>query len=163
MGTGNSGYTAAHHAAHFIRRSQHVTQQNLMQQMRRGQFFPVVQAVVDAPATLSDYQKLAEIVQDALEQHLKPDQIEARIRETTPFSALTQYMKDNHLTILSIVLTIVLYILSQQQPTKVEIVKPSIEDIIKQLEDHAVRENPPSKPIPTPSVTDKKPPPPICH
>lgn len=161
MRPGNGGYTAAHHAAHFIRQSQHVIQQNLMQQMRRGQFLPVVQAVVDTPATLSDYQNLAEIVQHALDQNLEPDQIEARIRETTPFAGLTQYLKDNHLTILSIVLTIVLYILSQQQPTKVEIVKPTIEDIIKQLEDHGVHESLPTTPIPTHKLTDKNPP--ICQ
>lgn len=85
--TGSGGHTTAH----FIRRSRHVTQQNLMQQMRRGQFLPVVQAVVDTPATITDYQNLAEIVQQALEQNLEPDRIEAQMRETTPFG-LTQYL-----------------------------------------------------------------------
>jgi len=109
----------------------------------------LVRAVVDTPATIEDYQELAQIVQEAQEKNLPPEQVEAKIRETTPFASIPLYLKDNHLTILSIILTIVLYVLIQQQPTKVEIVKPSIDDIIKQLETHHSDENCPASSTPT--------------
>jgi predicted DNA-binding transcriptional regulator len=150
MRPGSGGSTAAHYTAHFMRQQSHLAAAHLaaQQNMRRRWVFQLAQAVVDTPATIEDYQKLAEIVQDAREQNLEPEQIEAKILKSTPFTGLTQYLKENHLTILSIVLTIILYILSQQQPTKVEIVKPSIEDIIKQLEKH-IDENRPAQPTPT--------------
>lgn len=141
-----------------------MTRQNIMQQMRRGQFFPIVQALVDTPATVEDYQKLAGIVQDALEQNLPPEQIEAKIRENTPFAVVAKYLKNNHLTIISIVLTIVLYILNQQQlakhqqdPTKVEIVKPDINEMLKELEKH-IDENRPAPPAPTDTSHHEEPP-----
>lgn len=109
----------------------------------------LVHAVVDTRATIEDYQKLAQIVQEAQENNLPPEQIEAKIREITPFASIPQYLKDNHLPILSIILTIVLYVLSQQRPTKVEIVTPSIEDIIRRLETRHVDENRPAPPTPT--------------
>jgi hypothetical protein len=121
--------------------------------------FKLVHAVVDTPATIEDYRKLAEIVQEAQENKLGPQQIQAKIRETTPFAGITQYLKDNHLAILSLVLTIVFYVLSHQQPTEVELVKPSIEDIIRHLdEDHTVHKSFPVMPIPAESPTDKEPP-----
>jgi len=152
MGPGSGGHTAAHHAAHFIRQQSHQAAAHLaaQQNMRRRWVFQLAQAVVETPATIEDYQKLAEIVKDAQEQNLEPGWIEAKMLESTPFAGLTQYLKENHLTILSIVLTITLYILSQRQPTKVEIVKPNIEDIIKELENH-IDENRPAQPIPTDS------------
>jgi len=52
-----------------------------------------VRAVVDTPATIEDYQKLAQIVQEAQEKNLPPEQVEAKIRETTPFASISLYLK----------------------------------------------------------------------
>jgi len=163
MRPGSGGYTAAHHAAHFIRQSHLVTRQNLMQQMRRGQFLPIVQAIVDTPATVENYQKLAEIAQDAQEHNLEPELLAAEIRET-PFSWLIHILpenKDQAYSFIQMVSSIVALIISlvalNQKPQDPITLTPDQEkQIIKQLEECI--KNAPTKPIQTDSPIDRHPP-----
>lgn len=95
----------------------------------------VVQALADTPATRQDYQKFRNILREALEQNLEPEQVEEEIRETTPFASLLWFLSDGQSraeiwAVLAIVIAIILHIMSQQQPTKVEIVTPSVERVL---------------------------------
>ena len=148
------GNNAAVHRAVQVRQQHHqVAQQNMlrMQRMNRQLLSQVVQEVVATPATMEDYQQLAEIVHDA--PALEPDEVEARIRETTPFAGLLQFLSSSEnrtevWTVLGVLVMILLHILSQQQPTKVEVVTPSVDEIVERVVEQMERDRPP-EPSPT--------------
>lgn len=150
---GNS--VAVHQAHHVIQQSHQVAQQNMRMQMMQRQHLlsQLVQEVVATPATVEDYQQLAEIVQEAKEQTLELGQIEARIREATPFAGTLQFLSNSQnrtevWTVLGILVVILLHILNQQQPTKVEVVTPSVDEIVERVVEQMERDQPP-EPVPT--------------
>lgn len=154
---------AAHHAARIHRQHYQVIQQNMRRQrMNRALISRVAQEVVATPATIEDYQQLAEIVQEAQEQSLELDQIEARIREVTPFAGVLQFLSYSQnrtevWTVLGILVVILLHMLSQQQPTKVEVVTPSVDEIVERVVEQMERNRPPEPPTTTQSDCDQKP------
>jgi hypothetical protein len=145
---------AAQHAARIHRQHYQVIQQNARRRrMNRALLSRVVQEVVATPATVEDYQQLAEIVQEAKEQTLELDQVETRIRETTPFVGILQFLGNSEnrtevWTVLGIIVMILLHILNQQQPTKVEVVTPSVDEIVERIAEQMERDQPP-EPLPT--------------
>jgi hypothetical protein len=115
----------------------------------------VVEEIVFTPATLEDYEKLAEVVQEAQEQSLGPNQIEAKIRDATPFAGVLQFLSNSQnrtevWAVIGIIVMILLHMLNQQQPTKVEVVAPSIDEIVERVVEQMDR-NQPAKPPPTTS------------
>lgn len=147
---------AVQRAAQAIRQNHyHVIQQNnmrvrMMQQQHLARF---VQGVIATPATTADLNRLAEIAENAQQQNLEPDQVEATIRESTPFAALIQLLpKDRSelymfLTLLVAVLTLIVT-MRAPEPTQVltpQQVKEIIEQVIEHQEQHA--------PAPPPTTT----------
>ena len=72
----NSNMAALHQAMQVQQQHHQVIQQNMrmqrQQMMHRALLSQVAQQVAATPATLEEYQQLAEVVQEARDQHLEP-------------------------------------------------------------------------------------------
>lgn len=146
---------AVHHATRMVQQSHQVAQQNTLRQqmMNRQLLVQLVQQVVDTPATLQDYQELAEIVQQAQDQHLEPVQVASRI-ESGPFNWLLQLLpgnKDQAYQFISMLVTIVAAVigilLSQRTPEPTHTITPEqVEEIIERVTERFEQESPPEPP-----------------
>jgi hypothetical protein len=85
---------AVHHAAQVIRRSHYTVQQNNVRSrlISPQRLAEVIEEVVAASVTVEDFNQLAEIAESAEQQGLDTGQVEARIRETTPFAGLVRLL-----------------------------------------------------------------------
>jgi hypothetical protein len=84
---------AAHQAVRVIRQRGDATRRAfVMHAMQRQHVSRLVQVVAAAPATVEDLNQLAEIAEDAQRQGLDAEQVEQKIRESTPFAGLIQLL-----------------------------------------------------------------------
>jgi hypothetical protein len=121
----------------------------------------LIRAVVNTPATIEDYQKLGEIVQDAHEHNLGADQVMAQIGGT-PFAWLIRILPENKeqaysfIQMLGTILGVIIAIATMSQKTQasVSLTPDQEKQIIEQLDKH-IGESRPVKPTPTGSPTGK--------
>jgi hypothetical protein len=145
-----------HHTARKVRQqSSQIARQNMMrlQAMNRSHVARLVHEVVNTPATLEDFERLAGIVQDAQLQELGPDQVGSSIRESTPFAALAQFLLRNrvelaaYLTLLVEVIHLVVA-LRAPEPTQT-ITSEQVEQNFERVVEHVDQE---SRPEPAPTT-----------
>jgi hypothetical protein len=153
---------AVHQAGQMIRQSGDVARRAAMMQtmMRRQRVSQLVQVVATTPATVEDLNQLAGIAEDAQQQGLDAEQVEAKIRESTPFAGLAQLLKDREvrkelydiLVVLLTALTLMATIrASQPAPTlSPEQVEQIVEQVVERVGDGA--------PAEAPTTTAKAPP-----
>ncbi len=149
---------AVRQAVQMRQRSGQVVRQNMM--MQRHQLSRLVQAVVATPATLENYQELAEIVQEAQQQDLDRDQLGSRIQESTPFAGLVRLLpenKDQAYNFFNVLLTAIAIIIAivfgqrppAPDPTPAPTLTPTqVEEIIERVEEH-IDQNRQLEPPPT--------------
>jgi hypothetical protein len=138
---------AVRQAVQMRQRSGQVVRQNMMM-MQRHQLSRLVQAVVATPATLEDYQELAEIVQEAQQQDLVLDQLGSRIQEGTPFAGLVRLLPENKdqaynfVNVLLAAIAIIIAIVFGQRgaasdpPPAPTLTPTQVEEIIERVEEH---------------------------
>jgi hypothetical protein len=145
------GNTAVRQAIRVHQQSGQVARQNRSRILSpaRVQVVELVQEVVATPATVEDLQRLIDIVsQDVEDPGLELAQVRTQISETTPFTGLLRFLSDTQnrteiWTVLALLTMIVLYILSQQQPMKVEVVTPKVDEIVERVVEQIERDHPP--------------------
>ena len=143
----NSNMAAVHQAMQVQRQHHQVIQQNMriqrQQMMHRALLSQVAQQVATTPATLEEYQQLAEVVQEARDQHLEPLQVAARI-EDGPFNWLIQLLPDNKdqayqfiSMLVTIVAAVITILTSQRTPEPKQAITPEqVEHIIEKVIEH---------------------------
>lgn len=144
---------AVRHAARMVRQSGDIARQNMMRQqmMNRQRLSQLVQQVVDTPATWEDLQRLAEISQDAQQQDLEPDQVEAKIRESTPFDGLPRLLPKDRTELYAFLALLVAIIqvvvaLNQSAPETKVVSPEQVEEIIERVIDHIDHDSVPDPP-----------------
>jgi uncharacterized protein (UPF0335 family) len=139
---------AVHHAPRVIRQSGDATRRALvMQAMQRRHVSRLVQVVAATPATVEDLNQLAEIAEDAQHQGLDVEQVEQKLRESTPFAGLIQLLpKDREArmelyAVLQVLLTALTLIVAMRVAQQTQVVTPEqVEDIIERVVDHMERQ-----------------------
>jgi hypothetical protein len=128
----------------------------------------LVQGFAEATLTPEDLQKLAEIFQEAEEEGLQPEQVESRIRDSTPFAWLLALLPQNrseriaYLAILvEIIGIIVAVIVGRQpgpqpsQPPRPTITPQQVEEIVERVVER-IEQNPPTPPSSSPAPASRK-------
>jgi hypothetical protein len=150
----NSNMAALHQAMQVQQQHHQVIQQNMrmqrQQMMHRALLSQVAQQVAATPATLEEYQQLAEVVQEARDQHLEPLQVAARI-EDGPFNWLIQLLPDNKdqayqfiSMLVTIVAAVIAILTSQRTPEPKQAITPEqVEHIIEKVIEHQDRQHEP--------------------
>ena len=87
--------------------------------------------------------------------------VETEIRETTPFAGVLRFLSDTQIrtevwVILSVLVPILLYMLGQQQVLKVEVVAPSVDDLVERVMEQIEHEQLPEPSPPTTAAPDCK-------
>ena len=171
---------AAHHAAQRAhQQSAFTAQQNLLrhQMMNRQLLLQVVQEVAEAAPTQEDAQNLAEIVREAEQQRLEPEQVESRLREATPFAWLLPLLPQNrseriaYLQMLVEVIFAAIALVVGLRPSTPEpqpppaITPEQVQEIVDQLERvvDEMEEQPQPAPTPPPASPTPEPPPPLAE
>jgi hypothetical protein len=124
----------------------------------------IIQRVVDTSATPEDYQKLLRIVKNAQQQNAEPEQVESRIRESTPFGGLVQLLPKDRAELyafLAVLVAIVQLVVSLRAPETKTITPEQVEQIIERVVDEiekqpAASEPSPPPPSPAPRKTQEK-------
>jgi hypothetical protein len=150
----NNNRMAAHHAVQMHHRNAQVVAQNRSRILRpaRIDVADLVQQVVEVAPTTEDLQRLIDIcARDIEDPGLEFAQVESEIRERTPFAAVLGFLSDTQnrtevWTVLALLTMIALYILSQQQPMKVEVVAPKVDDIVEHVMEQIEHEQRPEPP-----------------
>ena len=159
---GNSA--AVHRAVQIHHRSAQVARQNASRLLRpaRAQVAELVREVVDVAPTADELQRLIDICSlDIEDPGLEFAEVRTEIREHTPFAGILRFLSDSQnrtevWTVLSILVVILLHMLSQQQVTKVEIITPSVDEIVERVMEQIEHEQPPeSPPITSPDCKEK--------
>jgi hypothetical protein len=142
--------------------SGHTARQNMMRQqmMQRQLLLQVAQQVAATPATLEEYQELADVVQEVRDQRLEPLQVAARI-EDGPFNWLIQLLPDNKdqayqfiSMLVTIVAAVIAILTSQRTPEPKQAITPEqVEHIIEKVIEH--QDQQPEPPTATAPECDK--------
>jgi hypothetical protein len=160
----NNSRMAAHHAVQMHHRNAQVVAQNRSRILRpaRIDVADLVQQVVEVAPTTEDLQRLIDIcARDIEDPGLEFAQVETEIRERTPFAGVLRFLSDTQnrteiWTVLALLTMIALYILSQQQPMKVEVVAPKVDDVVEHVMDQIEHDQQPEPPPPTTAALDCK-------
>jgi hypothetical protein len=149
---------AVRQATQVRQRSGQVARQNASRLLRPSpiQVAELVREVVATPATLEDYQQLAEIVQDAQEQDLEFGQLSSRIQENTPFAGLLRILPENKdqaynfaNALLAAIAIIIAIVFGQRASAPTPTITPEQqEQIIERIVEH-IEQNRPPEPPPT--------------
>jgi hypothetical protein len=127
--------------------AQHVFIKQLAQQWNLNR---AIQQTLAAGMTQPDLQRLTEISQDAQERDVELDQVEARIRDLTPFTGLIRFLPSNKneaYAFLMLVVATLALIVAMRPPDPVRAVTPEqVQEIIEQVIDHVDEESAPEPP-----------------
>jgi hypothetical protein len=153
IGSGNRGVVgqqaAAQRAAQLARQqSAHIAQQNMLrQQMMNRQYLTLLaQEVIQASPTQEDVDKLTEIVQEAEQQGLAPEQVEAKVRENGRIAWILPLLPQNRaeriaylallVEIVGRILEIIALVVGQQPapPQPSTITPEQMQEVVDQLE-----------------------------
>jgi hypothetical protein len=153
---------AVNQAIRMHQQSGHTARQNMMRQqmMQRQLLLQVAQQVAATPATLEEYQELADVVQEVRDQRLEPLQVAARI-EDGPFNWLIQLLPDNKdqayqfiSMLVTIVAAVIAILTSQRTPEPKQAITPEqVEHIIEKVIEH--QDQQPEPPTATAPECDK--------
>jgi hypothetical protein len=148
---------AVHHAAQMHQRNSQIARQNsMLQQMNRNRLLHLAQQVAETPATLEEYQQLAEVAQEVQGEQLEPAQLASRI-EGGPFNWLITLLPDNKdqayqfVSMLVTILAAVIAILtSQRTPQPTQTITPEqVEHIIERVAEQIEHDQHPEPPTTT--------------
>jgi hypothetical protein len=120
---------------------------NLRQMIGRRRVSDLVRDLVTAPATARDYQNLAAIFQEAQVRGLDDDQLDTRIRDTTPFAGITRFIPKDHalrvayIALLVAILQLVADLRPQTQVITPKQIKQIIEQVVEQVVEHDDEDN----------------------
>jgi hypothetical protein len=124
-----------------------------MQAMQRQHVSRLVQVVAATAAAVEDLNQLAEIAEGAQRQGLDAEQVEQKIRESTPFAGLTQLLpKDREArmelyAVLAVLLMALQLIVAVRAAQPTQVVTPEqVEHIIQRVVDQLERQAPPEPP-----------------
>jgi hypothetical protein len=145
---------AVHHAPRVIRQSGDATRRAfVMRAMQRQHVSRLVQVIAATAAAVEDLNQLAEIAEGAQRQGLDAEQVEQKIRESTPFAGLTQLLpKDREArmelyAVLAVLLMALQLIVAMRATQPTQVVTPEqVEQIIERVVDHMERQAPPEAP-----------------
>ncbi len=145
---------AVHQAAQVMRQSGLVHRPStILQPVPRTQIAQLVREVIATPATAEDLNQLAEISEAAQQQNLEPDQVEARLRERTPFASLAQFLPRDATGLaayLALLVMIVQLIVMLRPPEPPQVIPPEqVEQIIERVIDHYEHQAPVNPPTTT--------------
>jgi hypothetical protein len=154
---------AVHQAIRMHHQSHQIARQNASRLLRpaRIDVAYLVQQVVEVAPTTEDLQRLIDIcAQDIEDPGLELAQVETDIREQTPFAGVLRFLSDTQnrteiWTVLALLTMIALYILSQQQPMKVEVVAPKVDDIVEHVMEQIEHDQQPEPPPTTEPECDQ--------
>jgi hypothetical protein len=132
---------AVNQAVRMHQQSSTIAVQNVMQRQRMNRVLlsQVVREVVEVGPTTADLQRFIDIIsREGEDPGLEFAQVETEIREHTPFAGVLRFLSNSQIraevwVILSVLVPILLYMLGQQQVVKVEVVAPSVDEIVERV------------------------------
>jgi hypothetical protein len=143
---------AVHQAIRMHQQSGQIAQQNTSRLLRvnRAQVGELVQRVVEIGPTTEDLQRFIDIISQEVEDPgLEFAQLEAEIRETTPFAGVLQFLSSSQnrtelVAYLGLLLVVLQTVLMLTQKPIVVTTPDQVEEIIERVIEHTEQSEPPS-------------------
>jgi hypothetical protein len=156
---------AVHHAVRMHQQSGQIARQNTSRLLRvnRAQVAELVQQVVEVGPTTEDLQRFIDVISQEVEDPgLEFAQVEAEIRENTPFAGVLQFLSSSQnrtelVAYLGLLLVVIQTVLMLTQKPVVVATPDQVEEIIERVVEQVERDQQPEPPPTTQPDCDQEP------
>jgi hypothetical protein len=155
---------AVHHAVRIHQQSGQIARQNTSRLLRvnRAQVAELVQQAVEVGPTTEDLQRFIDIISQVEDPGLEFAQVEAEIRDTTPFAGVLQFLSTSQnrtelVSYLGLLLVVIQTVLMLTQKPVVVATPDQVEEITERVIEQVERDQQPEPPPTTQPDCDQEP------